>query len=233
MEPRRASQSRVAGPVLFGAILILVGALLLLGTLTTFDIGSIWRWLPSALIVIGLWQLYESRGRALTGPLILIAVGVLVQLAVLDAVEWSTIACFWPVIIILAGLSILLGRQGTRGGATASGSDRLSATALFAGVERRITSKDFRGGEVTAIFGGGEVDMRDAEVTHPPATLNVTALFGGVDIKVPEGWRADLPVTAILGGAADERRVRVAPTDGAPQLIVTGVAMFGGGSLKN
>lgn len=56
----------------------------------------------------------ERRRSGLIGPIILIAVGVLLLLNTLNLLPWSiweTLWRFWPVLLILLGLEILIGRR--------------------------------------------------------------------------------------------------------------------------
>ena len=63
------------------------------------------------------------------------------------------------------------------------------------GFERRITSHEFRGGEITAFMGGGKLDLRDAMPAGGQAVINVFAMMGGFEILVPETWRVISEVT--------------------------------------
>jgi predicted membrane protein len=97
-----------------------------------------------------------------------------------------------------------------------------------------VTTASFKGGDVTSILGGVELDFREADVAERPATININTLMGGVDIKVPESWGVDLRVSALLGGVADERKGRVAqPDGGSPHLVLTGLAIMGGVTIKS
>jgi hypothetical protein len=116
---------------------------------------------------------------------------------------------------------------------TSSDAPDLNATAVFSGFSRKVTSQDFRSAKVTAVFGGGEVDLRGAQVLQRPARIEVTAVFGGIEIKVPADWRVELNVTGAAGGASDERPGPVPSGEGAPDLVVTGTFAFGGVSVKS
>lgn len=55
----------------------------------------------------------RQRGRSVVGPLILIAIGVLLLLNTMGVVQWSvweTLWRFWPAVLILIGLELVLGR---------------------------------------------------------------------------------------------------------------------------
>lgn len=120
------------------------------------------------------------------------------------------------------------------GGWQASDQDVINIASSFSGSSRRVTSKSFQGGNVSANFGGVQLDMREAALAASGATLNVRAFIGGIDIVVPQGWDVVFDVSAFLGGIADQR---VHPgyhhTNGAPRLVVTGSATLGGVNIKD
>jgi hypothetical protein len=103
-------------------------------------------------------------------------------------------------------------------------SDELGLVAVFDGVEVKSRSRAFRGGSMTAWFGGVAVDLREAELA-PDARLSLHALMGGIAVKVPEGWRVESNVKALLGGV-DVRSAQDDPS--APTLRVDGLAVLGG-----
>lgn len=88
---------------------------------------------------------------------------------------------------VLNGGSIRdLRRQFRLNASSAADSDGIarSYTSVFAAfddVEKR-NSLASTGADLTAVFGGAELDVRDATVDHLSARINAVALFGGVDI---------------------------------------------------
>ncbi len=112
----------------------------------------------------------------------------------------------------------------------------MNATAIFGGVERRITDRDFRSGRVSSVFGGMELDFHDANIEGDEAVLEVNAIFGGAEIRVPETWRVEARSQTLFGGYSDT--TRVSPSlDANPvkrkTLIITGTILFGGVEVKN
>ena len=225
--------------LLFAMIVILVGVLLLLNNLAIANFSRIWKWIPSLFILMGIWQLVTTDFRHRVGPLILIIGGGIFQLAALDLMSWGTLGrIIWPLMIIGFGTLILLRRtelgQHLSGAAAENPDDIVRAFAIFSGDERHVTSQSFSGGEGTAVFGGVDIDLRDAAVSDPPAMISATALFGGVDIVVPTDWIVRLDVFGLFGGSGDERPTKGVPDHGQPpDLVVTGTAMFGGVSIKS
>jgi hypothetical protein len=105
--------------------------------------------------------------------------------------------------------------------------------AVFGGGHRRIDSQEFEGGDAVALFGGVQLDLRQADTKLPELNIDITAAFGGVEIRVPETWAVSMRVTSIFGGYDDKTH---APPPGAakpPTLVITGAVIFGGLAVKN
>jgi hypothetical protein len=80
---------------------------------------------------------------------------------------------------------------------------------------------------VAASFAGGVIDLSGATLDGGHATIRLEAMFGGGQLIVPAGWRVKLRVLTIFGGVADARGAGELPDD-APELTLTGLALFGG-----
>lgn len=104
-------------------------------------------------------------------------------------------------------------------------SDEVALLAVFDGIELKSRATAFRGGSMLAWFGGIAVDLREATLA-PDAHLSVHALWGGIAVRIPEGWRVESNVKAIMGGI-DTRAVGADDPD-APTLTIDGLAVFGG-----
>lgn len=105
--------------------------------------------------------------------------------------------------------------------------------AIFGGTKQRVTIKNFRGGRLTAVFGGFEVDLTRADIDGQVAIIDASALFGGGEIRVPPTWIIDVQGIAILGGFTDETHQDIADPATAKRLIVKGLAALGGVVIKN
>ncbi len=104
-------------------------------------------------------------------------------------------------------------------------SDEVALVAIFDGINMKGRAQGFRGGSMLSWFGGISVDLRDAQLA-PGAHLRVHALCGGIAIRIPEGWRVESNVKALMGGV-DTRTVAADDPD-APTLTLDGLALFGG-----
>ncbi|MEU6117965.1 DUF1707 domain-containing protein [Streptomyces sp. NPDC047117] len=78
-----------------------------------------------------------------------------------------------------------------------------------------------------AFWGGGEIDLREARFADREVVINCVAIMGGVNIVVPPGVEVDVRGVGIMGGF-DHREAGVAGDPGAPRVIVTGLAFWGG-----
>ncbi|HXB72958.1 MAG TPA: DUF5668 domain-containing protein [Candidatus Acidoferrales bacterium] len=111
---------------------------------------------------------------------------------------------------------------------------RLNEVAIFGGGKRKVTAQDFKGGELTAIFGGFEVDLRQAGMIADSAILEVNTVFGGAEIKIPYSWTAVVQGVGIFGGYGDETEPpEPATSPKSKKLFIRGAAVFGGVSVKN
>jgi predicted membrane protein len=222
-----------------GIILIVVGMLFLLDHMGIIRAEQYWIYWPLVLVAIGLARVFRPGERVMGIGFIL--VGGVLQLHELHLthLSWNAI---WPLLLIFAGMQIIwsrFGRPGFRGmpdTVASGGTNTLNEYALFGGVERRVNVNNFRGGSITAIFGGVEVDFRSADIEGEEASIFVEAIFGGVEITVPERWIVIFQGQSVFAGYSDETRQPLPDAPGAPPrktLVLHGRAVFGGITVKN
>ena len=230
MEPRPGF--RITGQLILGIAMAVVGVLFTLDNLHILRARDFLRLWPVALIAIGLVHVSQAKTAAGTvGGAIWILVGGLLlgnRLGFIHANIWS----FWPLLLVLVGARIVWQATNTaRAAETGDADATVSAIAVMGGFERRVTSREFRGGEITAFMGGGKLDLRDAVPAGGQAVINVFAMMGGFEILVPEKWRVISEVTPLMGGIEDKSRSSGDPS--APCLVIRGFMMMGGITLKN
>jgi hypothetical protein len=232
-----------ASQMAVGLFVIAIGLIFLLDNIGLLDLDFTLHLWPTALIFFGVLKILQTRtvSGSLVGAGLILFGGVtfLHEIGVIT-LGWRAL---WPLLLIIAGLSVVFksdkggglirGRSLPEDGTAAfdKGSDdaQLNITAIMGGFERRVTTPDFRGGEVTAIFGGCELDMRQSSI-NGVAVLNVFALFGGITIKVPADWTVELEGTPIMGGFEEKT---IAPATPSKRLIVRGYAIMGGMEVRN
>jgi hypothetical protein len=77
------------------------------------------------------------------------------------------------------------------------------------------------------MFGGSQVDLREAAIDPAGASLEVHTLFGGTVIIVPEGWRVTMDARSLLGGSENKVVVGDLPPN-APELTIRAWTLCGG-----
>jgi hypothetical protein len=224
--------------ILPALIVIGVGVLFLLNNLNIFFMHDIWRFWPVLLIAAGLAKMVDSpynNGKLVGG--VLIGVGGLFLADTLGFLNLSW-ADFWPLVLIGAGLLMLWSRLAPpQAGIPRIPSEAregvLNEAAIFGGVDRKVTTDDFRGGHITAMFGGVEIDLRRAGMRADSAVIDVNCMFGGVVLKIPQNWIAVAQVAAIFGGLGNKSVEPNADAPGVKRLFIKGAAIFGGVEVKN
>ena len=222
-----------------GVLLVIIGLFILLDNLQVLELGAFLnRWWPLLIILVGLWKLLIWGAQSLSSGSLLMVIGILCLLATLDVIAWNDLFQIWPVFLIIIGAWILLRptRHLSEKLRSAEGEDinMLDAWALFGGTERQVLSSQFKGGKVTALFGGVEIDLRKARLADGEQSLDLTAIFAGIEIRVPEDWNVWVTGSPIFGGIDDKRLTRSSGEMGSgARLHINAFAMFGGVEVKN
>jgi predicted membrane protein len=223
--------------VIAGAVIVGVGLILLLDNMGILHADNLWRYWPVILIAVGAGRVMEShRPAALVWGGMISLIGLLFLLDNLHILSFS-FNMIWPLAVIAFGVSMLLrSAERTRmvGDTGFASNPTLSLWTVFGGGRRRITSDNFQGGEVFAIFGGFHIDLRGSQITSGRAVVEINSIFGGVEMIVPENWRVSVRGTGIFG-AFEDKTIPPRPDVGVtpPELIVTGSAVFGGATVRN
>ena len=208
-----------------GLVLVTLGVFGILDAAGTLDSSeAIDRWWPVAIIGLGLIGMFIERRIAL-GPGIVVVVGLLI---LADQQEWTDEDLFGPVLLIAIGLVVLSGLWSRR----VDGEHRESSVAMFGGTKIKDRSEHFTHANVSAIFGGATLDLREAHIDGE-ASVDALAMFGGVDVLVPKGWRVSVDGTPILGGCEDKTTGDGELPADAPVLNVHATAILGGVGVKN
>lgn len=111
--------------------------------------------------------------------------------------------------------------------------DIIDEVNVFSGCERKMTTKSFKGGKITSIFGGASYDFRDCELAEGKNIIDIVNLFGGTKLIFPSHWKVHVEVVAIFGGFADKRLNITVDTNSTSELHIVGTVIFGGGEIKS
>ena len=217
----------------FGITIAAFGGVLLLKNLEIikFDSwnvfwGTVWA---AGLILAGLMTIFSSRRASLrVWGLLLMTIGVSIGLGAYGVINISVWKIFWPVTLIAIGLMVSVGSGGhkrsKKSPADVSGNEKI---AIFYGEESRVKG-DYTGGSVTAIFGGVELDLRQAKIKDG-AVIDVFTFCGGVNINMPDDVIVRNEVHGILGGSEDKT---VSKSSAKKTIYLRGECVLGGLEIK-
>jgi predicted membrane protein len=214
-----------------GSVLVLLGIALFADQLyPAWEVGQwVGKLWPLTIILLGA-VLLVARSTTWLGGMFILVLGCLLQIAALGILHANVWGLLGPALLILVGVLIVF-RIGKPGLAGAAGQEVINHFVIFSGLETRPQSAIFRGGTVTAMFSGVNVDLRDSTLAEEGAYLELTAAFGGINIIVPKEWRLDLNGIPLFG-AWSNKSMPAASNEG-PLLTVRCLAMFGGIEIKN
>ncbi len=241
METNRTRQ--FSPQLIFGLLVIFLGVVFTLNNIGVIDSDEFLRYWPAFIIAYGVVHITErqtSAGRFWGGFWIVVgSVWLLNNLDITHVHFWE----YWPLILVIIGFGMMRGSF-TRGrrfrrftgaiGSESKGTDDdsvLNAVAILGGYKRSNSSQDFRGGELTAIMGGAELDLRDASIQQGEAVIDIFAFWGGAKIRVPDDWTVVLQGIPILGGFEDKTRPPKVGT--GKRLVIKGMAIMGGAEIDN
>ena len=231
-------KSSVPG-ILPALVVIGIGVLFLLNNLNIFFMHDVWRYWPAILIAVGLVKMVDSptsNGRVTGGVLVVVGGLFLADTLGFLTLSWRD---FWPLVLIGAGLLMLWSRLsppwvGIPNNHPAAADDgTLNENAIFGGVERKMSTDNFLGGQVSTTFGGVDIDLRQASMRGDSAVLDINCIFGGVDIKIPRNWLAVSQGAAIFGGIGNSSAQPAPDMPGVKRLYLKGSVVFGGVDVKN
>ena len=221
----------------WGGVILFVGVVLLLDHMGVVSAAGLWRFWPMILVLAGIVNLLDECRRM--WGVILICAGILLELGQFNVVH-VTWALLWPLLIISAGLMLMWGSiRARKAGAgqvdSPTGPGALNEMAVFSGIEKRVSTKNFVGGRVVAMFGGVELDLWQADIEGDTAVLHIDAIFGGVELRVPDTWVISSEGQGIFGGYSDSTHQHPPADPATPRktLVIRGAAIFGGVEIRN
>jgi len=222
--------------------IVLAGFLIILGIVLLLRNLDLLPWLPDYIfswpmlfVLIGTYILLTKQ--RILPSLIFIGIGLYFLLPDMVGIYISHLWMLWPLILIAIGISLVLrGRtyhdHHFRSGSKESLIDYIDIISIFSGNEKIISSQEFKGGKITNIFGGTEINLLNARMAPGHNFIDVVTIFGGSTIIVPSNWNVKVDMVSVFGGFADKREAREANTN-EPLLLLKGITIFGGGEIKS
>ena len=237
----------------FGLVLILIGIVFLLFNFNLLPAQLKWvilSW-PSLLIVIGVFKLFKKQ---FVSSVILFLVGIFFLVPKIvrafpvvypNGIEDFT-QNFWPILLIAAGVVLIVGRlfpdrfgdhtftrkSRSNHSNTYNRNKGFEKNTVFGSGEHIVLEPEFEGGELNAVFGSLEIDLRKTSLKEGTTRLDANAVFGSITIFVPRNWLVETNVDAVFGGFEDKRS-HDETIDMSRKLLITGASVFGGSELRN
>lgn len=219
--------------IIWGVCLILLGLIGLVNVLGILHINLFFDGWWTLFIIIPSCIGLTHKGSRLTS-IIFLLIGVLLLLSQQNIITGDMV---WG--IILAGIIMIIGISVIVSGKKSYKGENMQITvehpeeivtlsAIFGGQQRKFLGRAFRGANLTAVFGGVELDLRDA-VIESDIIIHAISVFGGCDILVPANVNVDLAGLCIFGGNDDKVGKQ---DDNSPTIHIKSTSIFGGLEVK-
>lgn len=245
------------GGMIFGMLLVFVGMLLFALNSGIF----IPEWTPiliswqMLLIVIGIIQFWKMD---ITAGIVFLSVGTFFVIPKINKMFPGSLdivpgfgSTYWPVLLVIFGIAVIAGfllnrtLKPTRNSCcnthkrneptptyTASTVGTVNYNLLFTGSEQVFLGPEFRGGKISVVFGGLELDLRRTSLPEGTNYLKVDCTFGGVEIKAPDNWYIEIESHSLFGGVSDSRRFYREQEQEKRKLVIIANCTFGGCTIE-
>jgi len=252
------AKTKTYNQVWTGLFIILIGAVLLMRQGGVDFPYWFFSW-PVLLIALGILGAIKHNFRPGGWYALLAVGGVFLADRLMPGSSIKNFA--WPCLIIAAGLWMVLkpkthhkqfGRRRTRnqandwqtgfgqgfntGGQTeqtfSDDSDFIESSSFFGGVKKIVLSKNFKGGDISNIMGGTEINLTQADI-QSKIVIDTTNIFGGTVLIIPPTWDVQSDVLTIFGGVDDKRQMTSQPLQPNKIVQLTGLCIFGGIEIKS
>ncbi len=201
-------------PIIWGVAIIAVGVIFggnAIG-LFNFDIFFEGWWTLFIIIPSALSLITEKEKLA---SLMFLSAGIIFLLAAQEVFSYDTAwKAILAVALILGGISIIFksifhnkNDKEVEKKVKDLGDDKVmdSQIAVFSGSDRVYHGEKFSGSHLVAVFGGIDLDLRNA-IFEKDTVIKAFCLFGGIDIKLPEDIEIKTKSGFIFGGISDDRK---------------------------
>lgn len=242
-EEKQNQPNKIAKNVLVGVMLVFVGGVILgerIGIIPwwIYDIIISWQML---LVGIGMISIVHKK-QLIPGVIFIIVGGVFITPKIFDlAFEIRHVGL--PAILITVRLIFIFNNRKTckhkkweKGfkNRVDISDEYVNESYVFGGGNLVVNSDNFKGGKISAIFGGGKLDLSNSILSFEGVNiLEVEFIFGGMEIIVPSDWNVVIETNSIFGGFSQKKNgITNYNVDYTKELRIKGTAIFGGGEIK-
>jgi len=216
--------------MLIGGIILIIGIIFLLEVLVPgfkVDFNLVW---PIVLVAVGLYNMIKDRKLSIF-MVILTFIGFWFVLINFNILPDKYTRVFWPIIIILIGLSVIFNSiTFNKKIKVINKEGNLKFYGIFSGIEEKVKSNDFKGAEIYAIFGGVELDLSNIKIKDKSAVINVYSIFGGTELRLPTDYNIIFESIAFLGGNDNRNENKLKEEN--KTIYLNCISVFGGTDIK-
>jgi len=217
--------------ILWGVIFIIIGLILGLNAVGITNIDIFFEgWWTLFIIVPSVVSIAKNYKDA--SAYIWLIIGIALLLAAQGIIDMSIIGkLILPAVLVAIGVEIIF--KDTVSSKVNSKIDELNKSnkeefyATFSGQKLNFAGDDFNGVSLNAIFGGIDLDLKNANIVEDKI-INATSVFGGINILVPENINIQVKSTSIFGGVNNKTKNK----EEQPTIYVKAFCLFGGVDIK-
>lgn len=208
--------------IIWGLILILIGVLIGVKSLGILDINLFFDGWWSLFIIIPCFVGLLCDNDKISN-IIGLFVGVFLLLGAQNVISYDLI---WkialPFILIVLGFSILFKSNKKIPKLNEEGLNEYFTA--FGGQDIEYGKKEFVGAEITSIFGGIKLNLKNSSIKED-VKIDASAIFGGIDIIVPENVNVSINSVPIFGGVTNNIKNK---DENKVTIYINAAAIFGG-----
>lgn len=147
------------------------------------------------------------RKSTLYGGFFLILLGIILILQRIDFIDfWHLFAKYWPVLLILLGLYIIINsfRRTTLNESSimpdqTKNGEKIIHSNTFGDIKMAIDDSDFQGGQIRTVFGTIKVDAGKIAISKGERKLILGATFGDIKLNLPRNLPVKVSARIIIG----------------------------------
>lgn len=216
--------------IVWGIVFLGLGVIFLGNNLKFWDVEVFFEgWWTLFIIVPSFIGIFKKGSRL--SSLFLLIIGVLLLLACQDIITFKLISkLLFPMIFILIGLTIIFRPKKITDDnykEIKKSNDSLNLVAVFSGREEKI-STEFKGADCISVFGGIDLDLRNAKLKND-TVIEIVSCFGGVDILLPSNVNVVTSGVPFFGSIENKT---VNQEKSTTTVYINYVAVFGGIEVK-
>lgn len=221
------------GNLLWGLVFITLGVIIAVNALGIAQINIFFDGWWTLFIIVPCFIGF-IKGPTRMGDFIGLVIGIVLLLCAQGIVSFSLIKkLIIPFVFIVIGLGFIFkdffNSKINEKIKTLNKSGLKEYAATFGENKVDMSNEIFEGADLTAVFGGVELNLLNSEIKGEQV-INATAIFGGITIKVPQNVNVKVKSTAIFGGV--DNKVRNIKEENIPTIYVNAFSMFGGVDIK-